>query len=785
MDPYEFVKYQLELNPSGANSRYLIGGRTLESYRDVKSIDFQNLVFNDAPMQNHNLSIRGGGDRTLFSVSANVIDQSGIIVNSGFSRYQGRVSVDQTINSRFKVGINSNYSNSVYFGTIPKSDVSTNASSSYLYSVWGYRPVTTNDDIDLEQDFLDPDVNASSDYRVNPYLSAKNELRRTINNTLIANAYLNYTILPTLTLRVTGGLVNNMIRDEVFNNSLTAKGNPRNILGVNGSIMNAPISNLLNENTLTWKKTLRNAHTFEALAGYTMQFNNSSVSGFSAYNVPNESLGLDGLDQSAAQETVSSSSRWRLQSYLARVNYSYKSRYLFTASARADGSSKFSPGKRWGYFPSASFAWRVSEESFLKNIQAVSNAKFRISYGQTGNNRVSDFPYLSQLTAPISAGYSYNNGSPSLGAVISAFGNPNLKWETTEQTNIGLDLGLFKQRIDLTIDVYRKTTNDLLLNALLPYTTGLSSAYKNVGRMQNQGLEISLNTVNIAREKFKWNTSFNISFNANKVLSLTENQTVLTTPVAFDNKWRALSPYIAVIGQPVSQMYGLIWEGVYGYQDFNRTAAGTYVLKANTANNGNPSADIQPGDIKYRDINGDGTINSSDFTVIGRGIPVHTGGLNNNFSYKQFDLNVFLQWSYGNDVVNANKLIFEGNGKETNELNQYATYKNRWTPEKTETTLYRTHGEGPAFYSSRLIEDGSFLRLKTLSLGYNLSKATAQYLKLRSARIYLTAQNLAIITNYSGPDPEVSTRNSTLTPGFDFSAYPRARTIVFGVNVSL
>ena len=783
MNPYEYVKYQLELYPTLATPRYLANGRTLDSYKEMEGTNFQKLIYRDAPMHNHNIAIRGGNDRTLFSISGNIVNQEGIIINSGFKRYQGRVVLDHTVNNKFKLGINANYSNSVYYGIIPKSDNSTNASSSYLYSVWGYRPISLTGNLD--DDFYDPDIDPSGDYRVNPFISVSNALRRTNNNTLLANAYLEYQVVPSLKLRISGGVTNNMIREEAFYNSLTAEGNPRNISGVNGFIDNSPNTNLLNENTLSWKKTFNKSHTIDALVGYTIQYNNSSFTRLSAFNVPNESLGLDGLDQSLSLSALAGSSRWRLQSYLGRVNYAFKSKWLLTASFRTDGSSKFAPGRRWGYFPSGAVAWRLSEEKFIRRISAVSNAKLRLSYGQTGNNRVSDFPYLSQLTAPVGYAYSYNNGSPSMGAAVSALGNPMLKWETTTQTNIGFDLGLFNQRIDLSVDMYRKTTRDLLLNALLPYTTGMSSAFKNVGKMQNQGIELTLNTINLNRKGFVWNSSFNISFNANKVLSLTENQTALATPVAFDNKWRSLPPYIAVLGQSVAQMYGAIWEGVYNYDDFNKTAAGTYVLKAGKPNNGNPAANIQPGDIKYRDINGDGTINSADFTIIGRGIPLHTGGFSNNFTYKQFDLNVFLQWSYGNNIINANKLIFEGNEKVTRDVNQFASYENRWTPENPDSKLFRTNGQGPSVYSSRLVEDGSYLRLKTVSLGYSLGKLALQRLKIKSARFYVSAQNLLTVTNYSGPDPEVSARNSTLTPGFDFSAYPRARTVIVGVNVSL
>jgi len=785
MNPYEFVKYQLELDPANATTTYLSNGKTLEDYRNVKGLDFQDQIYRNAPMQSHDISLRGGSDKTRYSISGNIIGQDGVILNSDFRRYQGRITLDQNVNQKLKVGVNLNYSYNISNGTIVNASSSTqSASTNLLYAVWGYRPVTGNDN-NLDDELFDPgfDYNVIADYRVNPVISAKNELRRNLTTGLIANTYAEYKIIPSLTLRVTGGITHNVLRNEAFYNSLTQAGNPRNSSGVNGSVYDNPTTTWLNENTLTYRKTFNKVHNLTMLGGYTMQGTKTARYGFSALNVPNESLGLDGLDESPSQIGTSLSSRWGLLSYLGRINYNYKSKYYVTASFRADGSSKFAPGERWGYFPSGALSWRMSDEGFMKHLKFISDAKLRLSYGETGNNRVGDFPYLDQITQPNSAGYSYGNGSPSKGAILTAFGNTSLKWETTKQVNIGYDLSLFKQRVNLTVDLYRKTTHDLLLQALLPYTTGLSTAYKNIGKMQNQGLEITLNTVNISGKSFSWNTNFNISFNKNKVLELAENQTSLTSPVSFDQKWNALSPYIAVVGQPVGQLYGAIWDGVYQYENFDKSPQGIYTLKGNIPRNGNPT--VQPGDIKYKDINGDGNVNASDFTVIGRGLPVHTGGLSNNFTYKGFDLNVFLQWSYGNDIINANRLLFEGNGKQSRFFNQYAGYADRWQPDNPSNTLFRTGGQGPFYYSSRVVEDGSYLRLKTISLGYNVPAKIFKKASLKSLRIYASAQNIATWTNYSGPDPEVSVRNSTLTPGFDFSAYPRASTLIFGLNLSL
>ena len=786
MSPYEYIRYQFEIDSVTARTTYFTDGKTMESYRNVPALDLQSQLYRTAPVQSHDLSVRGGNEKTKFAISANVMNQDGIIINSGFRRYQTRVALDHSATKKLKIGVNINASYSRYFGSLlSQPSPNQTASTNLLYAVWGYRPVT-GDDANIDELLYDPtiDPNLTSDYRVNPVISARNELRRNTALNLVTNAYADYTIIPGLVLKITGGVTYNQLKNDIFNNSMTQSGNPRNPNGVNGSIFYNPSTTWLNENTLTYRKTFNKVHRLTVLGGFTMQGNTSGRHGFQAVKVLNESLGLDGLDEAASQTAVSVNSRWGMASFLGRLNYDYKSRYLLTASFRSDGSSKFAAANRWGYFPSAAFAWRISGEEFMQSLHFVSDAKLRLSYGKTGNNRVADFAYLAQLNFPNGSAYSMNNSTPSKGTAISNFGNAELKWETTEQLNLGADISLFKERVDLTVDVYRKTTKDLLLNAELPYTTGLNKAFKNIGSMRNEGIEFTLNTVNVRSKSFTWTSNFNIAFNKSKVLELTENQDALQTLVNWDLTYNSISPYIAVKGQPVAQMYGAIWDGIYQESDFDKTPAGTYILKDLVTTNGDPRANMKPGDIKYKDLNGDRVVDEKDFTVIGRGLPVHVGGFSNNFAWKGFDLNVFFQWSYGNNLINANRLIFDGNSKFTRYLNQYAGYANRWTPENKSNTTYRMHGEGPNYYSSRVVEDGSFLRLKTISLGYNFEKKLLQKIGLLSLRLYASAQNLHTWTSYSGPDPEVSARHSTLTPGFDFSAYPIPRTIVFGLNTS-
>jgi len=788
MSPYEFVKYEIE---RGYGPNYLTNGRTLESYRDVEGINWQDQLFRTGKVGIHNIAVRGGTAQTRYSISASIYNNDAVIINTGSNRYQGRLALDQTLSQKFKVGVNVNYSSNSYYGTdasITNRDQAS-VTSYLLYNVLGYRPVTGRNDFtedDLLNNLIDSDINTNNDYRVNPILSTKNEYNKTWNNTLFANAYLTYDIIKGLTFKTTGTINVNDANREYFYNSFTAQGNPTNPGNYRGQWGGKQATDRYiwsNENILTYKKKFNTNHNFDAMVGFSSQKTKMKTGGFSSINVGNELLGINGLASGTPSTIINSAGENTLLSYLGRINYDYKSKYLLTLSARADGSSKFSANNKWGYFPSGAFAWKLSSESFMKNIKVINDAKLRVSYGLVGNNRVDDYPYQDQLTQAVDASYSWNNATPTLGTFISRLGNSDLTWETSKQLDLGLDLSLFKRRIEFIVDVYRKDTKDLLLNAAMPRFTGYATAYKNIGAIRNQGIEITLNTVNIKKKDFSWETNFNISFNRNKVLALSGETNRLET-IQWNQNYTNSPLYITEVGQPAGQFLGYIWEGNYQYSDFDETATGVYLLKAAVPTNGNPRASIKPGDIKYRDLNGDGTVDDKDRTIIGRGTPIHTGGLSNIFKYKGFDLNVFFQWSYGNDVINANRLMFEGTS--LNLLNQFATYTNRWTPENQNNEQYRTNGYGPSGrYSTKVIEDASYIRLKTLSFGYRIPAKYLSKYKIKSIGFTVAAQNLLTITNYTGFDPEVSTRNSVLTPGFDYSAYPNARTVVFGINATL
>ncbi|MCD2424294.1 TonB-dependent receptor [Niabella pedocola] len=802
MSPYEFVKYQLELNRTTAERLYLQDGRTLESYKDIAGVDWQDYVLQNAFMQNHSISVRGGTAATKYSVSGSYLDQNGIVINGGYKRYQGRFQIEQRIGKNFRAGINTNYTQAIKNGQIANltsdnlnSSSAGNASSYLLYSTWGYRPVTGKGESDDFVDIpFDDEVASNTDLRVNPVVNSNNMYMYAFNKSFFTNAFLEYSFLKYFKFRVHGGLTETDLRFERFNNSKTAAGNPRTVYGatygINGSTDNQNVRSLLNENLLTFNRTFNSKHRVDAVGGFTMQRNSTQGNGFVSILLPNEVLGIKGLDQGTVLSKTTSGSYSTLVSMLGRVNYTYNSRYLFTASFRSDGSSKFAPQNRWGYFPSGAFAWNLGNEPFLKSAKALSAAKLRVSYGITGNNRVSDFAYLSVLDQEVSAntgntksGY-YFNGTYIKGTVPTLVGNNNLKWERTGNLDMGLDISLFKERLSLTADYYYKRTTDLLLDASLPTSTGYLTAFKNIGIVVNKGLEFTLNTVNVSTKNFTWSSNFNIAFNNNEIKELNGDQPSLITRVTnWNASFNNSLPYIALPGQPVALFYGYVFDGLYPVSDFNVLPNGSYELKPDVPNNGGDRALIKPGYIKYKDINGDGVVDANDQTIIGNPNPKHIGGFSNNFRYGQFDLNLFLQWSYGNDVLNANRIVFEGAEARMN-LNMYKSYENRWSLDNQSSLLPVAGGYGPNVYSDRNIEDGSFLRLKTVSLGYNLSPALMKRWKIQAARVHLSAQNLVTWTKYSGLDPEVSVRNTALTPGFDWSPYPRARTVTLGMNIT-
>lgn len=784
MNAYEFVKYQAELNKTSADATYFINGRTLDSYKNIEGINWQDQIFRQSPVTISNIALRGGSGQTKYSISGSIYDQQGIVINSGYNRYQGRIAIDQGIGKKLKAGITVNYSKISTMGQ-PLAEGNGPSFTTYLLSrAWGYRPVSGDPNADLTDEDGDLDFLNQYDIRLNPIITNNNEYNKSQVSDLLTNGYLSYAPLSNLVFRFAGSVSNRQRRGDLFFNSKTVQGsplNPRNVRGQHGSVIYSETNIWSNDNTVTYNTTFNKDHKITALGGVSFQNYKAETYGYAAQNLPNEQLEMPGLDEGIPYSGYASAGENFMASFFSRLAYNYRSKYLLEVTIRADGSSKFSKGHKWGYFPSGSFAWNMQEEDFMKDLRFVSNSKLRLSYGSTGNNRVGNYDAYSGLSFPVANSYSFNNGTPGKGAIISGLGNNDLKWETTNHLNIGYDLGLFNNRIEFTAEWYRKITRDLLLNADMPATMGMLNAQQNIGKIQNQGVELSLKTVNIKTKSFEWASNFNISFNQNKILELVRGQDALYSTVNFETQYNNNPPYISQIGQPAGMFYGYIFDGVYQLDDFNKSPSGVYTLKPGVSNNG---AAAQPGHIKYRDVNGDGNISTADLVVIGRGQPVHTGGFSNNFTYKGFDLGVFLQWSYGNDIMNANRYMFDGNGNIRLSLNQFASYQDRWSETNPTNKNFKPGGQGTiGSYSSRVIEDGSYLRLKTVSFGYNIPERYLRTLHLSKLRLTVAAQNLLTLTSYTGMDPEVSVRNSVLTPGFDFSAYPIARTIVFGLNV--
>lgn len=768
------------------DSRYY----SLEDYATVPYVDWQDYVYRNAMSQNYNISLSGGNSKTgtSYNVSFTALDQNGILVKSNFNRYSGSIKLSQKIGEKVKVDFSANYSQANTNGIQPSSSNSNSTVSTYfLYSVWGFRPLKPLRDGVVGESFInqlvDEEVSNPNDFRFNPMANVKNSYRKIIRNYLNSNVALNWDIIKGLRLRITGGYNQSRTRNESFNNSQTMTGHPASPLGKgpNGFIYNTDVTSWLNENTLNYDKIFGNDHNFQALVGFTAQGETTRFTGVEANHVQSELLGVEGLNTGEYQSVTPYKRDWLLLSGLARVNYNYAHKYYVTASLRADGSSKFPSGNRWGVFPSGSVAWSFSNEDWAQNSGWFNTGKIRASWGMTGNNRTqTPYDYYSRfVTRPGYNSLDYvRDGKTVSGYFRENMENPFLGWETTAQTDIGLDLAFLHNRISLTADIYQKNTYDLLLQATMPASSGYESAMINVGSMRNRGIELSITAIPVQTKNFTWTSTLNFGMNNNTVTALANNQTTLISTIDWHTRYSSQTPYVTKVGMPTGLMYGYRYIGTYKYDEFSN---GT-LLKDGIPYFG-VRENIRPGDPKYEDVNGDGVINDSDRTVIGIGQPLHTGGWNNTFNFYGIDLSIFMNWSYGNDLLNANRLVFEY--YDGTQLNQFGTMRNAWSLERNpDSDIPRSGASGMEFYSSRVVEDGSFLRIKTVTLGYTFPSKWLRKMRVQSLRVYLTAENLFTFTNYSGPDPEVSTRNSVLTPGFDWSAYPRARSFTGGVSFS-
>ena len=728
------------------------------------STDWQDQVYSPASIQSYQVNIGGGTDKTRYYMSGGYFKQDGISLNSGFDRYTFKINLEQQLSSRLRAGTNINLSRT------------TNNNSSRSESGAGNSGTVL---AALAQIPTIPVRNPDGTYAINNFDRTFNNpvgnLRESSNianiNQVIGNAYAELDILKNLTLRSSVGID---YRSQIENEFLTrdypgTQFSPAAQQGQGRTGTNEQTV-WLNENTLTYRPNLGAQHELTLLAGESMQASDrfTSSAGGSGY-ASNAVPYLSGV--SVFTKPSSYRDQWGLLSFFGRAIYNYDQRYLATVSLRADGSSRFGGNNKFGYFPAVGLGWRISKESFFPSSTVVSDLKLRASFGANGNQEIYTYARFPRY----GVGFSYPGAGTTVapGITQTDIGNKDVKWETTYQYNAGLDVGLVSDKVQLTLDVYRKDTRDLLLDVAIPLSTGVSnlSIIQNVGNIQNQGVELGLNTTNVssANNGFAWTTSLNVSRNRNKILDLgqvPDNQGVLAPRVLSSGNG------FQQAGQPLGVFYGYQVEGIFQSQDEVNGAA-------------TQSAQTRPGDIRFRDLNGDGIITPLDRTVIGNPNPKAIAGVTNNFSYKGLELSVFFQGSFGNDIYNQNRETLEAMSAP---LNQSTRVLDRWTPTNTSTDVPRAvfgDPNGNARYSDRFIEDGSYVRLKNLTLGYTLPMAISQKALLSNLRLYVTGQNLITWTNYSGYDPEVSSAPfSTTGPGRDFGVYPQSRTYTVGLNAT-
>ncbi|MEH0153199.1 TonB-dependent receptor [Limibacter armeniacum] len=745
---------------------------TPESY-DLNSLpydtDWQEEVLQQGSIQNHQLSVSGGNENVNYYISGVYYDQKGIILNSATKRYSitSNINIKATDHLSFGTNLFARRTNTDGVDT-QESGGGTN-DAGVITSAMVFSPA---------QGIYDENGNFTTseigDPRDNPYAIATQKLNNKVADRLQGNAFAELALMEGLKFRSSLGVSVDNSRNGIFIPTTLNAG--RNV-GGEGTISTAKNATVLNENYLSWNHIFMEDHQLSMMAGYSYQSsrNESWLSkGQSFISNSTEFWDLGGA--SVWQRPESKLAEWTLASFYARANYNYKSRYMLTFNARYDGSSTFSKNNKWGFFPSGAIAWNVGEEEFLKGNELVSQLKLRASYGVTGNTAIG--PY--QSLARFSPQFAVIGGSTVNAFVPSSVANDNLTWETTGQMDLGVNVGFWDDRLTFEADYYRKVTTDLLFSVPLPEYTGYGTQLKNIGSIENKGLELAINSVNMTGA-FEWETGFNISFNRNKVLSLPDGLDIMYES-APGSMVGLGDTQILREGQPVGAFYGWIYDGVYQEGDTFIEGGGF---------------EQEAGGEKYRDISGlddegeqtntpDGQLNNADRTVIGNPNPDFIWGLNNSFKYKGFDLNIFFQGSQGNDILSYTLLELERVSGMTNSTKNAL---NRWTPTNTDTDFPKASAGRARKVSTRFVYDGSYVRLKNISLGYTLPQNMLQNLKISSVRFYVSAQNIWTSTSYPGVDPEVNymssgSANGNLNQGLDYGSYPNAKSYTFGMNVN-
>nr|WP_295921046.1 TonB-dependent receptor [uncultured Dyadobacter sp.] len=716
-----------------------------------EGVNWQKLIFRKAPIQNHQLSINGGNEKTQVAMSLNYFDQDGTLIGSQFQRYSYRLNLDHRISKNVKVGtsILGSYSiaNGIQTGGTNIGDGGA-VLSSVLGAAIGAPP--TLQPYRADGSIFPFGEQAGGQYRevVNPLNFSAVLNKRAIKRTL-ANLYGEFNLFKGLTYRASFNLDQ---KGELFDGysprSIVNKSDLNDNSG-SGTKANSNYLALLHESILTYSTSFAKIHSFKATAVFGTQLEQGNSNTMSASGFPNDATRNEAMQLALTRTISSGRSSQRLDSYMARVNYGFKDRFFIDVTARVDGSSKFGANHKYGLFPAVSAAYRLIEEPFMKDITWLSDFKLRGSYGITGNAGGID-PY--QSLATVASGNSYMiNHSYVTGIDPTGIANPDLRWERSKQTNLGVDISLLNNRISIIADVYQKKTDDLLYVKTLPLSSGYGSINGNFAALQNKGLELAVNA-RILDGKLKWDVSANATINRNKVLDLdggVTNERFMTTYT------------ILKIGQPLGVFKSYVFDGV------NQT--GETIL---------PGYDGRLGGHKVKDVTGDGQITSADQMIVGNPNPKFIYGFSTNLSFKGFDLGAFISGSQGNDIYNASRLSFEN---PLGQRNLLAGVANRWSPINPNNQYVSGFQGGRLPISNYVVEDGSYLRCKNLTLGYTVPR----FKGVQGIRLYVSANNLFTITNYSGYDPEVNTyAGSNTVIGVDNFVYPQSRSFLGGIQVT-
>jgi TonB-linked SusC/RagA family outer membrane protein len=719
--------------------------------------DWQDVLYRTGISHNVQASVSGGSENTQFMVSLGYLNQEGVVITNDYDRISLRSNINHKINKRLNIAVKVNLtrSNDSPQGLAGKSDVvSLACQSDPIFPLY----VETG-----SLGFKDPDSmwNTFVKYGFqlwHPYSLTYEASKKLKTDNILGNVSADYKILDGLTFKTSAGMNTSDSHYEYYWNEGQNWGYS-GWVAATGTYATRRVDNWVWENTLNYNKTFNEDHNVTALIGYTMQDQKTTYATITGNGYPNDMVHT--INASTSQKASSTKSEWSLISYLARATYSYKGKYLASASIRADGCSRFGSDNRWGYFPSVSAAWRMSEESFLKNVEWLDNLKVRLSYGVTGNNQIDDYASIGLLSTSQYA----INGTLTNGLYTSTLPSKDLKWEKTGQYDFGVDAGFFNNRLTVGFDLYYSKTTDMLLKVPVPVLTGFTESQTNVGSVENKGVEFNFSSVNIKGKDFTWSSDFNISANRNKVLHLGNND----APIDVSTN-SAISR--TEVGQPVGNYYGYKVIGVYSTAEINDPTVAKY-------------SGAEPGDPKVEDVDGNGVINTSDRTILGNYQPDFTWGFTNNFSYKGVELSVMLTGTQGNEIMNQNARFL---GFYNGARNLYASRSNFWKsdddPGDGMTPKPRTTPNTIESNSSSLwVEDGSFVRIKNIRIGYNFPKSITKKLGVGNIKLYCNMENVHVFSDYSNYDPEGSTFQTGYRVGYDYGAYPNPFTCTFGLNV--